>query len=140
MTGGDSHGTGTDRGAATAATCDGSSECAAVLHLHGCYSDDGTNCDHPSEHSDAAKIDEGRVGGMPTRTLGDDPTQPNPGSSPGRPSSAASMTREPGWAVIHSYTGNVVAEYDTRQEAEDAVEWFRKTWPSGPSVEFCRAS
>jgi len=53
---------------------------------------------------------------------------------------AASMTREPGWAVIHSYTGNVVAEYDTRQEAEDAVEWFRKTWPSGPSVEFCRAS
>ena len=40
----------------SAATCDGSSECAAVLHLHGCYSDDGTNCDHPSEHSDAATV------------------------------------------------------------------------------------
>lgn len=34
----------------TAATCDGSSECKAGRHLHGCYSDDGTNCDHPSEH------------------------------------------------------------------------------------------
>lgn len=38
-----------------AATCDGSSECKAVRHLHGCYSDDGTNCDHPSEHGDAAR-------------------------------------------------------------------------------------
>ena len=35
----------------TTTTCDGSSECKAERHLHGCYSDDGTNCDHPSEHS-----------------------------------------------------------------------------------------
>ena len=32
------------------AICDGSSECEAALHFHGCYSDDGTNCDHPGEH------------------------------------------------------------------------------------------
>ncbi len=31
--------------------CDGSSDCEATVHLHGCYSDDGTNCDHPSEHT-----------------------------------------------------------------------------------------
>jgi hypothetical protein len=31
--------------------CDGSSDCEATVHLHGCYSDDGTNCDHPSEHA-----------------------------------------------------------------------------------------
>lgn len=34
----------------SAATCDGSSECKAQTHMHGCFSDDGTNCDHPSEH------------------------------------------------------------------------------------------
>lgn len=41
---------------ASAAKCDGSSECKAALHLHGCFSDDGTNCDHPSEHAPAAKV------------------------------------------------------------------------------------
>lgn len=32
------------------AFCDGSAECKSTVHLHGCYSDDGTNCDNPSEH------------------------------------------------------------------------------------------
>jgi hypothetical protein len=31
--------------------CDGTDECRAIRHMHGCYSDDGTNCDHPSEHA-----------------------------------------------------------------------------------------
>lgn len=35
-------------------SCDGSNECQAERHLHGCYSDDGSNCDHPSEHEAAA--------------------------------------------------------------------------------------
>lgn len=43
------------------------------------------------------------------------------------------------WLVVTSYEQKVVAEYDTREEAEAAVEWYRKTWPHGESVEFCRA-
>lgn len=46
---------------------------------------------------------------------------------------------EPGWVVIESYTGKVVAEYDTRQEAEDAAEWYQKTY-GGTTLEVCRAA
>jgi hypothetical protein len=47
--------------------------------------------------------------------------------------------KEPGWLVIESYTGKVVTEYDTREEAKAAVEWYRKTYPMSASVEYCRA-
>jgi hypothetical protein len=30
--------------------CDGSAACGAPVHMHGCFSDNGRNCDHPSEH------------------------------------------------------------------------------------------
>ena len=37
----------------TAATCDGSSECRAETHVHGCFADFG-RCDEPNEHRSAA--------------------------------------------------------------------------------------
>ncbi len=33
-----------------AVECDGGPYCQAPVHMHGCYADNGTNCDHPSEH------------------------------------------------------------------------------------------
>lgn len=36
--------------AASRRECDGSSECRAKRHLHGCFADRG-NCDHPNEHA-----------------------------------------------------------------------------------------
>lgn len=43
------------------------------------------------------------------------------------------------WLVITSYEHKVVTSYDTREEAEAAVEWLRETYPSGPLVEYCHA-
>jgi len=39
----------------TAARCDGSRECEAEVHVHGCFADEG-DCDEPAEHYD---MDEG---------------------------------------------------------------------------------
>lgn len=51
-------GEGTGSQQPTAATCDGSSECKAEEHVHGCFADEG-NCDEPAEHFD---MDEGLAG------------------------------------------------------------------------------
>lgn len=31
--------------------CDGSSGCRAVVHIHGCFADNGENCDNRYEHT-----------------------------------------------------------------------------------------
>lgn len=66
--------------------------------------------------------------------MADRGTNTEPGSS------LLEARREKGWLVITSYEQKVVAEYPTRKEAEDAAEWYAKTWPHGPSLEVCRAS
>lgn len=44
---------------AVSAECDGSSDCRAVRHLHGCFADVG-DCDHPDEHA-AVSADTGQA-------------------------------------------------------------------------------
>ena len=52
---------------------------------------------------------------------------------------AANLHEQGEWLVVTSYGQKIVTSYDTREEAEAAVEWLRETYPNGPLVEYCHA-
>jgi hypothetical protein len=61
--------------------CQGHAACPVERHEHGCYADDGTNCDHPDEHPqpDDPLLDERRDTAHALRDLGCEIEDKRPG-------------------------------------------------------------